>query len=196
MKKFTAAFTAVLLVIASAITVFAAGINTNEQAILDELKTTVSMQGSTLSVPSSYINQAEAYFNTVDVTKAQADEIIAVIKEGKTYLEQSGASNILDLTFDQKQVLLGYGQKAVGVLGMTMSYDKSAKTVTITSADGTVAFTGVASLSSNGTVDQQDVIKVTGSGANTAVAVSVGTALVLFVVFAGIYLVKTKKSAA
>lgn len=196
MKKLTVAFTAVLLVVMSAVSVFAAGINTNEQAILDELGTTVSMQGSTLSIPSSYINQAEAYFNTVDVTEEQANEIISVIKDGKAYLAQSGASNILDLTFDQKQVILGYGQKAVGVLGMTMSFDKSSKSITITSADGTVVFTGVPYLTSDGEVAQQDVIKVTGSGADTAVAASVGAAVVLFVVFAGIYLVKTRKSAA
>ena len=46
MKKLSAIFVALLLVAVSAVSAFAAGINDNEQKVLDELKTSVKMQGT------------------------------------------------------------------------------------------------------------------------------------------------------
>ena len=117
MKKLSAIFVALLLVAATAITAFAAGINSSEQAVLDELKTSVAMKGGEMVIPTEYVNQAENYFNTIEMTEAQSKDIIAVIKDGKNFLANSGASNISGLTFAQKQELLAYGQKAVAVLG-------------------------------------------------------------------------------
>ena len=46
MKKLSAMLVALILVAATAFTAFAAGINDSEQAVLDELKTSVKMNGS------------------------------------------------------------------------------------------------------------------------------------------------------
>ena len=75
------------------------GINDSEQAVLNELKTSVKMNGSEMVIPSEFVNQAENYFNTIDMTADESSRIVAVLKKGESFLENSGASNIADLTF-------------------------------------------------------------------------------------------------
>ena len=117
MKKLSAMLVAFILVAATAFTAFAAGINDSEQAVLNELKTSVKMNGSEMVIPSEFVNQAENYFNTIDMTADESSQIVAILKKGESFLENSGASNIADLTFAQKQTLLSYGKEVVGVLG-------------------------------------------------------------------------------
>ena len=156
MKKLSAMLVAFILVAATAFTAFAAGINDSEQAVLNELKTSVKMNGSEMVIPSEFVNQAENYFNT----------IVAILKKGESFLENSGASNIADLTFAQKQTLLSYGKEVVGVLGMTMSYDTSTKKLTIYGKDGKVAFSATPTLTKAGSVQDNSVIKTTGAEAD------------------------------
>lgn len=195
MKKLSTMIIAVILVAVSAVSVFAAGINSNEQAVLDELKTSVTMKGGEMIIPAEYVNQAENYFNTIEMTAEQSADIIAIIKDGKSFLEKSGASNIADLSFAQKQTLLSYGEKAVAVLGMTMSYDKTSKSLTISAPNGSVAFTAVPKLTASGQITNGDVIKTTGANANFIGFVVLGAVAVLFVAGGALYLVKTKKEA-
>ena len=96
MKKVSVILAALLLVAVSVVSAFAAGINDSEQKVLDELKTSVKMQGTDMYLPDSYVNQAENYFNTIDMTAGQADQMLAVIKDGKAQLEATGAKNIAD----------------------------------------------------------------------------------------------------
>ena len=164
MKKLSAMLVAFILVAATAFTAFAAGINDSEQAVLNELKTSVKMNGSEMVIPSEFVNQAENYFNTIDMTADESSQIVAVLKKGESFLENSGASNIADLTFAQKQTLLSYGKEVVGVLDMTMSYDTSSKKLTIYGKDGKVAFSAVPTLTKAGSVQDNSVIKTTGAG--------------------------------
>ncbi|MEE1105603.1 MAG: hypothetical protein UH083_06565, partial [Ruminococcus sp.] len=63
MKKVSVILAALLLVAVSVVSAFAAGINDSEQKVLDELKTSVKMQGTDMYWPDSCVNQAENYFN-------------------------------------------------------------------------------------------------------------------------------------
>lgn len=195
MKKLSAIFVALILVAATAVTAFAAGINSSEQAVLDELKTSVAMKGGEMAIPTEYVNQAENYFNTIEMTDAQSSSIIAVIKEGKTFLANSGASNISDLTFAQKQELLGYGEKAVAVLDMKMSYDKTARKITILDPKGEVVFSATPSLTKSGAVSENP-IKTTGSDVNYFGFIALGAAAVVLVAGGTMFVVKTKKERA
>lgn len=195
MKKLSAIFVALVLVAATAITAFAAGINSSEQAVLDELKTSVTMNGSEMVIPTEYVNQAENYFNTIEMTEAQSKDIIAVIEDGKTFLANSGASNIANLTFAQKQELLAYGEKAVAVLDMTMSYDKTTKKLTILGSDGEVAFCAIPYLTKTGAV-AENPIKTTGSDVNYFGFIALGVAAVVLVAGGAMFVVKTKKERA
>ena len=116
MKKLSAILVALILVAATAVTAFAAGINSSEQAVLDKLNSTVTMQGNEMRISQEFVNQAENYFNTIEMTEQESKDIIAIIDEGNSFLVNSGASDFKSLSYDQKQVLLGYGQKAVGVI--------------------------------------------------------------------------------
>lgn len=200
MRKLSAILVALVLVAATAITAFAAGINSNEQAVLDELKTSVKMTGGEMVIPAEYVNQAENYFNTIEMTEAESKEIIAIIKEGEKYLENAGASNILTLTFDQKKAVLDYGKKVVGVIGMTMTYDKTTQTLTITDPNGKVAFAAkpylvpAGSGASSGTLANGDTIKPTGAEADFGGIIAVGAVMLLIVAGGAIYLVKRERA--
>lgn len=183
MKKLSTMIIAVILVAVSAVSVFAAGINSSEQAVLDELQTSVNG----MTIPAQYINQAENYFNTVDMTKEESDQIIAAIKEGKAYLESTGVTAISQLTADQKQAMMGYANKAAGVLGLSLSYSKGNLTVTSSSSNGNASGS---TIGTNG-----NVIKTTGANANFIGFVVLGAVAVLFVAGGALYLVKTKKEA-
>lgn len=196
MKKLSAILIALVLVAATAITAFAAGINSSEQAVLDELRTSVNMNGSKMVIPTEYVNQAENYFNTIDMTADESSQIIAIIKEGKSFLENSGANNIADLTLDQKKELLAYGQRVVGVIDMTMSYDKTTKMLTIYAPNGEVAFTAVPTLTKNGAIVNDDTIKTTGGSVDFNGIIAVSSVAVLLVAGGTLYLVKSKKERA
>ena len=210
----------------SAITAGAAGINSAEQAVLDELNTSVTMKGTDLVISDEYINQAQNYFNTIEMTDAESQEIIGIIKEGRTFLENSGASNISDLAYGQKEELLAYGQEVVGVIDMTMSFDKATKELTIFDSEGNVVFKAVPTLqtkatetptgatqtattatsksstttqgntTTQGKVAASDVIKTTGTNVNTAAVAGIAGAAVLMATAGAAYAVKTKKERA
>ena len=191
MKKLSAMLVAFILVAATAFTAFAAGINDSEQAVLNELKTSVKMNGSEMVIPSEFVNQAENYFNTIDMTADESSQIVAILKKGESFLENSGASNIADLTFAQKQTLLSYGKKVVGVLGMTMSYDTSTKKLTIYGKDGKVAFSATPTLTKAGSV-----IKTTGAEADFSGIIAVSAVAFVMVAGGAFYLAKSKKERA
>lgn len=207
MKKLSAIFVALLLVAATAITAFAAGINSSEQAVLDKLNGTVTMQGNQMRISQEFVNQAENYFNTIEMTEQESKDIIAIIDEGNSFLVNSGASDFKSLSYDQKQVLLGYGQKAVGVIGMTMSYDSTTRTITVTDPNGNVAFSvseanylvpanGSSSGSSGNSSNSGSVIKTTGSDVNYFGFIALGAVAVVLVAGGAMFVVKTKKERA
>ena len=194
MKKLSAIFIALVLAATTAVTAFAAGINSNEQAVLDELKTSVTMKDGEMYIPTEYVNQTENYFNTIELTAEEKDQMLAIIKDGKSFLEKSGASNISDLTFDQKKELLAYGEKVVGVIDMTMSYDKVTRKLSIFDPAGNVAFCAVPYLTADGKL-AENPIKTTGAESNNFGFIALGAAAILLVAGGSVYLLKSKKEA-
>ena len=144
MKKVASIFVALLLVAVSVVSAFAADINANEKKVLDELKTSVKMQGKDMYLPDSFVNQAENYFNTIDMTAEQADEIIAVIKSGKTQLEATGAKNIADCTKTQKKELFVTLGKVMAIVGGTATH--AGDEITLKDKNGEVIFKAVPTL--------------------------------------------------
>ena len=201
MKKLVSVVAALLLVAVSVVSAFAADVNANEKKVLDELKTSVKMQGTDMYWPDSFVNQAENYFNTIDMTEEQADKIIAVIKEGKTQLEATGAKNIADCTTAQKKELMVTLKKVMAPVNGTATYDKATKEITLTSEKGEVIFKAVPTLvakdgkpgvDADGKKTDGGVIKTTGASANTMVFVVVGAFAVLAVA-GGVFFVVKKR---
>lgn len=202
MKKFASVIVALMLVAVTAVTAFAAGINSNEQAVLDELKTTVQMKDGTMKIPDEFVNQAENYFNTIEMTEQESKDIIAILKEGEAFITGTGAANIPDMTYEQKRTLLEYGKKVVAVINMTMTYDNAKKMLYIYDPAGTTVFEAAPVLNpvsgngSNGTnTNNSGVIKTTGAEANFGGFAAVGAVAVVLVAGCAIFFVKTKKEA-
>ena len=132
MKKLLSAVLVVMLLVMSVFSVSAAGdINDNEKAILDVLATKVEVGQSHAEIPDEYIAQAKSYFMTIDVTKPQADEIIAILNEGietgKKALEDAEHHgkhivSLKDFTQAEKEHILECGQEACEVINMTLTY--------------------------------------------------------------------------
>ena len=201
MKKLSAIFVALLLVAVSAVSAFAAGINDNEQKVLDELKTSVKMQGTEMYLPEAYVNQAENFFNTIDMTADQADQILAVIKTGKTQLEATGAKNIADCTTAQKKELMTTLKNVMAPLNGTASYDKTTGEITLKSESGEVIFKAVPTLVEKGSSKGEDVngkttdggvVKTTGASANTMTFVIIGVAAVLVIAGGAFFVIKKR----
>lgn len=214
MKKFAAVLLAMILVVALAVSVSAAGINESEQKVLDELSSKVEIGNGYYMIPTEYVNQAENYFNTIDMTPQQADEIIGYIQQGEKIMIDNAATGFNMLTYEQKIEIMELGQKAVGVLGMTLTVQPKTNIVTILDPNGNVAFLaealiipytteeptspsdGSASSSGepDGTTTGGDAIKTTGMSSDATAALAVSAVIILFVAVAGVYLVKTKRA--
>ena len=193
MKKVVSIFAALLLVAISVVSAFAADVNANEKKVLDELKTSVKMQGTDMYWPDAFVNQAENYFNTIDMTAEQADKILEVIKFGKSQLEATGAKNIADCTTAQKKELMATLVKVMAPVNGTASYDKATGEITLKSEKGEVIFKAVPTLVAKGGGKSVDVNgKTTGASANTMVFVVVGAAAVLAIA-GGVFFVVKKR---
>lgn len=201
MKKLSAIFVALLLVAVSAVSAFAAGINDNEQKVLDELKTSVKMQGTEMYLPEAYVNQAENFFNTIDMTEDQADKVLSVIKSGKTQLEATGAKNIADCTTAQKKELMTTLKNVMAPVNGTASYDKTTGEITLKSESGEVIFKAVPTLVEKGSSKGEDVngktidggvVKTTGASANTMTFVIIGAAAVLVIAGGAFFVIKKR----
>lgn len=198
MKKLASIMIALVLAATATVSAFAAGINSNEQKVLDELKS-VNISGVTIS--ADYINQAEGYFNKIEMTAAQSATIIKAINDVENYVKAAGVKDLRDLSLDQKNVLLGYLKTAGSALGLTVSFDGTAKLIIVKDAEGATVFSGSpyiygSASSGNATVGDKNVIKTTGAETNFMGFGIAGAAAVLLVCGGSLYLVKTKKERA
>lgn len=152
MKKIVAIIAAVAIVAFSTVTAFAAGLNASEQSVLSNMRSPANMKGNSVYVPASYINQAESYFNTIDMTADQAGRINGLISQGRSFLEGTGKSSVSELTSAEKQTLLGYASAAAGVLKMSAAAGSDKSKVKIITKSGSVVVD-----------DSGNVIKATGT---------------------------------
>lgn len=215
LKILSAALLSATVAASAAASVSAAGINAAEQKILDELRTTATMNGIEKTLPATYINQAENYFNTVDITDAEATEIINKIEDTKKWLTETQATNFEDFTDAQEATFIQKCQDIAAVVELKMTYEKSTQTVTITDTESKTVFTASnvgANVNpnndrknnsgnngnngnSNPVVDPNP-IKNTGLDFNIPGVMSVAGVGILLVSAAGVYLIGTKKKAA
>lgn len=183
MKKICSILLAlVLLIVPMAMSVSADGdLNANEQKIIAELSKEIKVGDDAFAVPAEYVTQAKNYFKTIDVTDAQATEILGYIAEGeKLVTSQKFKGTTHFNTFDPavNTKILDLGKKAVAVTGGILTYD--GKTVTITNASNQVVF------------DAAPVVKQTGAEVDFTAIVLAAIAVVAML---GAAIVVSKKKA-
>lgn len=173
-KKLICALTASILLIVCALPVFAAGINQYEKAVLDELKAGATVGGVHYNIPAQYINQAENWLNSsYDMTEAQSNEVLALIKEAKETALADGAKDFAQMSAATRQKILDLAQKAAAVVGLKLTVIDG-KTVVITDQSGTVVFKADA------------IIKTTGGQANATNAIVLALAVIATIAVAGV----------
>lgn len=181
MKKIIALFFAVvLMLVPCAVTVGAAGaLSADEQRIVDFLSDEYKIGKTDYKLPDEYINQAKNYFLTIDVTKEQADKVIAevqkAIDELKATVLPEDDFNIKVLPQAVKEDILNAGKDASSVVGLDLSYNAATSKVEITKpattpgAAPTVVF------------NDEPVIKTTGASVNASAIILTVSALIALV---------------
>ena len=185
MKKLSALSAALLMIVISCFAVSAAGINAAEQSVLGNMRTPANMKGQSVYVPASYINQAEAHFNTIEMSDSQADQINGIISAGRSFLEGTGKSSVQELSSSEKQTLLSYASQAASVLQLTAVAGSDETRVKITTKAGKVI------------VDESNhVIKATGfSSYLSSVMVCAALTAVLLFAAAGVIIIRKRELA-
>ena len=171
MKHIAAVLAAVLIICASCMSVFAAGINAAEQSVLANMNTPANMNGNSVYVPANYLNQAEAHFNTIEMTDAQASEINGYISAGRSFLEGTGKSSMQELSSDEVKTIISYANSAAGVLNLSAAGDENS--VKVIDDDGEVVMD-----------DSGNIIKATGGSEEAALPADYTTTYVICAILA------------
>ena len=215
MKKVLKVLSSAMLVAAvaaSAATVAsAAGLNSDEQRVMDELNTSVNMAGVETFLTDSYKNQVENYLlqDDVDLTAEQADNVIAKVEETKSFIEGTGVAHFDEMSADQFNQFAGLVKDAAaaGLAEVTVTRTIGAfqhpADVALVNKGGNGGNNGGNNGGANGanganggnggfkTPIDNNPIKTTGFDVPSVTAVAgVG---ILMVSAAGIYLFKTSK---
>ncbi len=193
MKKALIAFFSMALAVMMVLPVSAsapAGLNENEQRIMELIRSKNPLAGREYIVPVSYANQAENFFLQVDVTAEQADEIIGYIQKGidKLKLRQDviraaggDVFNLRGLAYNDKKDILEYGQKACAVVGLNLIFDGTNVVITDAKDNSKLYFSDA------------PIIKVTGMETSTNTAMIVGIVLAVIAVGGAVALVIRKR---
>ena len=125
MKKVISIALVAILLLAFAVPVFAAGINTYEQKLLDYVATAYVVDGQTITVTDDIVAQIKNALNSdaCDITEAQYKEITAILDKGLAYAKSKNLTTIAALQKDPEatDTLLEYGRQAAKVLGATIA---------------------------------------------------------------------------
>lgn len=185
MKKLIAAAIVAITVCFSFTTAFAAGINSGEASVLRNMRTPANMKGNKVYVPASYINQAESYFNTIEMTSAQAGKINSIISQARSFLQGTGKSSVSELSASERRTLLNYASSAAAVLKLSAAAGSDQKNVKIISKNGGVVVD-----------DSANVIKTTGTEQSPVPYITVSALAVLFSCAAAGMIISSKKASA
>lgn len=117
-KKLMVMAASLTMVFAMSVTAFAA----TKSDIVAELKKA--------GVPDEYITTAETFLANNEVTTAEADQVVALIKEAA--VTKGSATKVSDLTAEQKKAIFKNVEDAAKVVGATVTVDTKNNTVKVT----------------------------------------------------------------
>ncbi|WP_040196062.1 hypothetical protein [Candidatus Soleaferrea massiliensis] len=164
MKKFLIGLLSAGMVTAScAGTVFAAGINSAEQRILDQLDAPYTIGSITVSIDQTYRNTAENFFLANDISEAQADTVLAeldimkeILSRNAQYLVKDGDfyfEGLTDMPKDDQDALFASAQRALKALGFKLAVDD--QNISVTDANGKELFSAGEVIKSTGLSETQ-----------------------------------------
>ena len=95
------------------------------------LTKTHTVAGESVSISDADKVKIERYLSENEVTEEQADKVIAKVDEAIAVMNAAGESDVTKLSKADKDKLVKIANEAASVLGLTISYDASTKTVSI-----------------------------------------------------------------
>lgn len=116
-----------------------------ESELLDYLSQEFTVGGETISISASDKVKIERYLNENEVTAEQADSIIAKVDEAIAVLEAAGETDLTKLSQEDKSKLVDIANSAASVLGLSVSYDASSKTISVYKDGVLIESTSIAS---------------------------------------------------
>lgn len=153
MKKILALILILGMFLSMLITANAAGISSDEQKILDALKSEIQLKSSTYKIPAEYINQTENFLNANDLTADEVTQILAKIDEAKDLVKDVNAKKIADIPSSVKKEVISLATDAAKVVDLKLSV-KSGNQIVITDSEDVVVFE--ANVNTNTPIKQTD----------------------------------------
>ncbi|HEX3026363.1 MAG TPA: hypothetical protein VHR42_03945 [Clostridia bacterium] len=108
------------------------------------------MNGQTVQIPASYVNQAENYFASHHISDDQAEYILGQVEAAKEAVRESGVTDLKKLDKSTKNRIMAAAQAAADEANLKLSVGSN-KDIKIVDSSGNVTFTG------------ENVIKTTGA---------------------------------
>lgn len=127
MKKI---MTLVIALVVSLCFVTTASAKANE-TLLDYAKSTHKIAGKDVKLSNADIVRIERYLNENEVSDAEAKQIIAKMDEIVNILDKEGITDLTKLSDAKKDEVLNIAKEAAEVVGATLTYDNSSKTLTV-----------------------------------------------------------------
>ena len=117
---------------------------------VDEMIEKVYQMGVPYGLTAADKVKIERYFADYPVTEAEADQLVAKAEEAVAIMEAAGATNVKELTIEQKNQLKTIANEAASIAGASLVFKAGAVEIyrdgklieTITSNNGTLAYTG------------------------------------------------------
>ena len=182
MKKLISSLCVFAILVFSTFSCFAAQDSLKSQ-ILSELKSGGHTGTTTLYLPDKYINQAENYLNTHDITQEQADQILLKISDAKKLIATTNANSLRELKENGAvfQDLLSIAKDTASVVGLKLSYDGGSD-FSVTDAAGTLVMAN------------DNTIKTTGSNIDITNAAVISVFAGIAIISSAIVLYRKKAS--
>lgn len=162
MKKIVTVVSSVVMTMAMAVSAFAAGsVSATEQKVINELKAK--------NVPAELVSEAENYFvlDGVDVTEAEATQIIADIDDAAAIAEKNNLKTVDDILAADEAIrkeILAKVNHAADILDVTVVVDTKSKNVTIKDNTGKVIATTNVGTKPTGASSMSTVVVISGLG--------------------------------
>lgn len=136
MKKIIMIALALVLTVFMTVPSFAAS---NTDLILDSLRSGVNVNGKIVTIPANYINQAENFLDSHQITNAQTQYILAQISGAKEAIKEAGITNLSNLDPATKEKILAAAANAANAINLKLTVG-SDKKVKISDTNGAIAF--------------------------------------------------------
>jgi len=131
MKKLFTTVMVLCIVMLSVFSVGAAGISAQEQKVYDGIAADIATAGGNIKLDQKYLNQAENYLLSHELTEAQCNEIVGYTEAVREILKPLNINKLSDIPSASKVALIAEVQKAASVVDAILNVSAS-NVVTLT----------------------------------------------------------------